>query len=226
MIALFQLFEFSYPDGFLFYDRSGALSRRLQENLPGLVFKSSIPDQRDFVLPTKDIELFFGLSISHIQTMEPNQQDFPSTAAKFLHIVTEVLELRQLNNFRFRYVVGKPCESDEEAQKLMWPLVPEETKVKLRALAELPRWRALQAECLIGNFACESRTAIIDLVPHQKLAGSKADPGKPLPHITVHVDFRGLVPIGVAEFDAEAFMKNVRDKHTEEILAKLTPHLS
>jgi hypothetical protein len=41
MISLYQLFEFFYPDGFLFYDRSGALSRRLQELLPGLVIKSA-----------------------------------------------------------------------------------------------------------------------------------------------------------------------------------------
>jgi hypothetical protein len=136
------------------------------------------------------------------------------------------LEVSQLKDFHFRYVLGKPCESDEEAQKLMWPLVPEETKAKLSALADPPRWRALQAEFLLGSFTCESRTAIIELVPHRKLAAGKAEPDKPVPHITFHVDFRGLAPIGVAEFDAEAFMKNVRDKHTQEILSKLAPHLS
>ena len=108
----------------------------------------------------------------------------------------------------------------------MWPLVPEETKAELHALAELPRWRALQGEFLFGGFLCESRTAIIELVPHRKLAGGKFEPGKPVPHITFHVDVRGLAPIGVTEFDAEAFMKNVRDKHTQEILSKLAPHLS
>lgn len=136
------------------------------------------------------------------------------------------MEVSQLKDFHFRYVLGKPCESDEEAQKLMWPLVPEETKAKLSALADPPRWRALQAEFLLGSFTCESRTAIIELVPHRKLAAGKAEPDKPVPHITFHVDFRGLAPIGVAEFDAEAFMKNVRDKHTQEILSKLAPHLS
>ena len=226
MIPLFQLFEFSYQDGFLFYDQSGTLSRRLQESLPGLAYKTSSLEQRDFVLPAEDLDLYFGIALSRIQTMAPGQQEFPSTAARFLQIVTEVLELNQLNNFHYRCVLGKPCESEEEAQRLMWPLVPEETKAKLQSLAELPRWRALQAEFLSGSFACESRTAIIDLVPHRKLASDKAEPGKLVPHITFHIDMRGLAPIGVAEFDAEAFMKNVRDKQAQEILSKLAPHLS
>lgn len=226
MISLFQLFEFSYQDGLLFYDRSGALSHRLQETIPGLAFKTASLDQRDFVLPAESLELFFGTSISRILTMAPDQQEFPSAAARFLQVVTEVLEVSQLKDFHFRYVLGKPCDSDEEAQKLMWPLVPEETKAKLHSLAEPRQWQALQGEFLIGNLACQSRIAIIDLVPHPKLAVGKVESGKPVPHITFHVDFRGLTPIAVAEFDAETFMKNVRDSHTREILAKLAPHLS
>ena len=108
----------------------------------------------------------------------------------------------------------------------MWPLVPEETKAKLQSLAEPRQWQALQVEFLVGNLACQSRIAIIDLVPHPRLVVGKVEPGKPVPHITFHVDFRGLAPIAVAEFDAEAFMKNVRESHAREILAKLAPHLS
>jgi hypothetical protein len=226
MIPLFQLFEFSYPDGLLFYDRSGTLSHRLQDSLRGLAFKSSSVDQRDFVLPAEDLDLFFGITISRIQTLAPDKQEFPSTATNFLRIVTEVLEVSHLKDFHFRYVLGKPCESDEEAQRLLWPLVPEETKAKLHALAEPPRWRALQGEFLVGDLACESRIAIIELVPHRKLAVGKTEPGKAVPHITCHVDVRGLAPIAVAEFDAEAFMKNVRETRTQEILSKLAPHLS
>jgi hypothetical protein len=74
MIPLFQLFEFSYPDGFLFYDRSGALSRRLQETFPGLAFKSSSLDRRDLALPAEDLDLFFGIALSRIQSMAPGQQ--------------------------------------------------------------------------------------------------------------------------------------------------------
>lgn len=226
MIPFFQLFEFSYSDGLLFYDRSGTLSRRLQESFRGLAFKTSSIDQRDFVLPAEDIELFFGIAVSRIQTLAPGQQDFISTAANFLQIVTEVLEISQLKDFHFRYVLGRPCESDEDAQRLLWPLVPEETKAKLHTLAEPPRWRALQAEFLIGNLAWESRIAIIDLVPHRKLAVGKTEPDKAVPHITFHVDVRGLAPIALTEFDAEAFMKNVREKQTQDILSKLAPHLS
>lgn len=102
MIPFFQLFEFSYSDGLLFYDRSGTLSRRLQESFRGLAFKTSSIDQRDFVLPAEDIELFFGIAVSRIQTLAPGQQDFISTAANFLQIVTEVLEISQLKDFHFR----------------------------------------------------------------------------------------------------------------------------
>ena len=144
MVPLFQLFEFAYPDGLLFYDRSGTLARRLQEILPGLTIKTSTLDQRDFTLPAGDIELFFGIARSYIQTLAPDQQEFPSTAANFLQIVTEVLEISRLVDFRFRYVLGKPCDSEEEAQKLMWPLVPEETKAKLHSLKETRFWQALQ----------------------------------------------------------------------------------
>jgi len=147
-----------------------------------------------FCLP-KALIFFFGISISRIQTMAPDQQEFPSVAARFLQVVTEVLEVSQLKEFHFRYVLGKPCDSDEEAQKLMWPLVPEETKAKLHSLAEPRKWQALQGEFLIGNLACQSRIAIIDLVPHPKLAVGKVEPGKSIPHITFHVDFRGLTPI-------------------------------
>lgn len=226
MVPLFQLFEFSYQDGFLFYDRSGDLSRRLQQAFPGLVFKAATLDQRDFALPAKYIDLFFGIAISRIQTMAPGQQEFSASAASFLQIVTEVLEVDHLKEFHFRYVLGKPCGTDEEAQELMWPLVPDETKTKLHALAEPRRWQALQGEFLVGNLACQSRIAIIELAPHPTFADGAGEPNRPVPHITFQVDFRGLVPIPVAEFDVEAFIKNVRESHAREILEKLAPHLS
>jgi hypothetical protein len=226
MVSLFQLFEFSYADGFLFYDRSGALSRRLQELLPGLATKRALFDQRDFFVPGKDLDLFFGVAISQIQSLAPSDADFPSTAAKFLQIVTDVVEVSQLKEFHFRYVLGKPCDSDEAAQKLLWPLIPEETKAKLHAFLEPPQWRALQSEFVIGNLSFQSRIAILDLEPHPNLVATNVEKGKILPHITFHLDARGLAPIALAEFDAEAFIKNVRDSHSREILNKLAPHLA
>jgi hypothetical protein len=226
MVALFQLFEFTYPDGFLFYDRSGALSRRLQENLPGLAFKTASFDQRDFVLPAEDLSLFFGIAVSRIQTMAPGHQEFPSVAARFLQAVTEVLEVNQLKEFHFHFVLGKPCESEEEAQELMWPLVAEETRAKLHSLVPPPQWQALQGEFLVGDLACQSRFAVIDLVPHPKLAVGNIETGHSVPHITFHLDLRGMAPIALAEFDAETFINNARKSHAAEILAKLAPHLS
>lgn len=226
LVSLFQVFEFAYPDGLLFYDRSGTLSRRLQEIFPGLTLRNTSLDQRDFVLPVKDLELFFGVALARIQTLEPGQEEFPSMAAHFLQLVTEVLEINQLKDFHFRYVLGKPCDSVDEAQKLMWPLVDKETQAKLHSLAEPARWQALQGEFLVGDLACLSRLAIVDVVPHRKLAGGNAESSKSLPHITFHVDFRGLAPVSVAGFDVRSFIQNVRDNQAREILAKLAPHLT
>ena len=122
MVALFQLFEFSYQDGFLFYDRSGALSRRLQDSLPGLAYKTASLLQRDFVLPAEDLDLVFGIAYSRIQTLAPGHEDFPPTAARFLQIVTDVLEVSQLTEFHFRYVLGRLCDSDEEFALKRLPL--------------------------------------------------------------------------------------------------------
>lgn len=36
MVSLLQQFEFLYPDGDLFYDKSGALGRRLQQLFAGV----------------------------------------------------------------------------------------------------------------------------------------------------------------------------------------------
>ncbi len=225
MVPLFQSFDFSYPDGLLFYDRSGALARRLQEILPGLTFRTSEVDQRNFSLPAVGLELFYGIAVSRIQTLTPGYDEFSSLAASFLQAVTEVLEISQLRDFHFRYVLGRVCASVEEAQQLMWPLFPEETKTKLFALAEPAKWRAVQSEFFLGNFACESRIAVMDLIPHEKLLPAGAQPGEQFPHITFHLDVRGLTPIDVAEFDAKAFIENVRQKHTDEIISKLAPHL-
>ena len=78
---------------------------------------------------------------------------------------------------------------------------------------------------LLGNLACLSRIAILYLIPPEKLSPADAKSGRQVPHITFHLDVRGLVPIDVAGFDAEAFMKNVRENHSRDILSKLAPHL-
>jgi hypothetical protein len=226
MVPLFQMFEFSYADGSLFYDRSGALARRLQEALPGLTLKNSTLDQRDFALPAEDLELFFGIAISRIQTASPGQPGFARIAAGFLQSVAEVLELSLLKDFHFGLVLGRPCVSGDEAQRLMWPLVPEETKTRLQSLATPRQWRALQGEFIEGNLGCQTRIAIIDMVPHPKLAGENAQPAVVVPHITFHFDYRGLAPVPVSGFDAAAFIQHVCDRLTREIVDKLAPHLA
>ena len=225
MVPLLHLFEFSYANGFLFFDRSGALSIRLQGAFPGLAYKNSAVDQRDFVRSTDEIDLFFGIAVSRIQSFAPFQPDFPSVAGDFLRVVVDEFQIEELKEFRFRYVLGRPCGSVAEARSLLWPLVPEETKSKLASLAEPIHWQALQAEFTIGNLACQSRFAVLDLPVHRSQATAKIAAGKVVPHITCHLDFRGFAPVAVSEFDAVAFMTNVRQKHTDEIISKLAPHL-
>jgi len=226
MVPLLQSFDFSYADGLLFYDRSGALARQLQQIIPGLILKDAATDQRELSSPQEEIDLFFGIRVARIQTFSPGKSDFSSLAASFLGVVAETMEINQLSDFHFRHILGRPCASLEEAQELMWPLFPEETKAKLHAVAQPSQWRAAQYEFLLGNFAVQGRVAVMDLIPHASLLPAGASPGEQIPHITFHLDMRGFVPIDVAEFDAKAFIENVRVKHTEEILSKLAPHLA
>lgn len=224
MVPLFQLFDFSYTDGLLFYDRSGALSRRLESLLPGLALKNASVDQRDFVVPARGIDLLFGIRFSRIQALGPSQSDFPAVAAGFLRALADTLDISRLREFHFRLVLGRPCASDDEAQSLMWPFVAEETRAKLAAVAKPHSWRAFQAEFVRDNLACQARVAIIDLAPDHTGFGNA--PTASVPHITFHVDFKGLTPIRLDEFDAEAFMKNIHETHASELLSSLAPHLS
>lgn len=226
MVSLFQLFEFSYQDGVLFFDRSGALSRRLQALFPGLLARNYTFEQRDFSLAGEDLDLFFGTALCRIQTLAPAHEGFPRMAASFVQAVSEVFEIGELKDFRYRHVLGKPCANQEEAQALMWPMVPSETKAKLESLNDTRRWDALQVEFTVGHFVCQSRIAVIEMVPHRSLVPAGMSASTPLPHITFHVDFKGAVPIDVADFDATAFIQKVCKRHTEEILTKLAPHLA
>jgi hypothetical protein len=225
MQSLFQLFEFSYQDGALFFDRSGALSRRLQSLFPGLLARNYTFEQRDFSLPSEDLDLFFGTALCRIQTLAPAHDGFPRMAANFVQAVSEVFEIGELKDFRYRHVLGKPCSSRAEAHALMWPMIPGETKAKLDSLNEPRRWDALQVEFTAGHFVCQSRIAVIEMVPHRSLVPAGTSATAPLPHITFHADFKGSVPIDVADFDATAFIQKICKSHTEEILTKLAPHL-
>jgi hypothetical protein len=119
MVPILQAFEFVYPNGFLFYDKSGALSRRLHDLIPGISYKSATVDQKDFHLPDSSVELFFGIAVAHIRSLVLSDDGFPILARRFLEAVSEVFEIPALNEFRFRIVYGRPCASYEEAEALM-----------------------------------------------------------------------------------------------------------
>ncbi len=326
MISIFQQFEFTYPNGELFYERSGQTTRRLREVFPNIEIKKELEThQREFSEPDLNLKLFFGVRWAQIQSLATADKDFPQKAALFAQIITDALELDRLSSFSFRHVLGRPCSSQEKAQALMWPMVPDEHKKKLESLSPLPSYTSLQAEFTQGNFAFESRLAIMQLIPHSAqrigsailnklhdivlpavqfkaasveeaveylrvqsraldtvepeiskkgveillitgpadpfakpaqltldlrtvplmealrfvadLAGMKLKMGPDavlivsdwddgsLPHVTMHIQATGQVPIEVANLDVAAFIENIRDKHTEEVMMKLAPHL-
>src|SRR5688572_23025363 len=219
MVPLLQYFEFSYPNGFLFFDSSGQISRRLRDAFAGLVYKNSSVDQREFVLPERKLELFFGIAVSGIQMQSQPKEGFPVLAKSFLGIITEALDVRGLNQFRFRHVLGRPCGDRVQAEELMWKVTGSEIRKELLAGEPRREYQALQSEFVVKNVAFQTRIAILDLVPERE--AFEAGEGKAVPHATFALEVRGLLPIVLAEFDSEAFMKNIAENHTREILSKL-----
>jgi hypothetical protein len=220
----YQRFEFSYPDSFLYFDKSGEVARRIAGIWPGTSLKDSRGLQKDLVVREHDIELFYGITRSQIQSLSASAADFAAFGAQFMESVTATLEIASLSGFGFRHVLARPCRSMEEALELMWPLVPDQ-KERLSALAPPAAWHSLQGEMIQGGMAMEFKIAVMELIP-PALPGDEASTQEKLPHITFHLEARGLAPIAVSEFDAAAFIENMKQRHTGEIMKTLAPHLS
>jgi hypothetical protein len=217
MIPLFQRFEFSYPNGEWFWDRSGALAASLRERLPRLRVKNSGADQRDMIDDTTRRELFFGITRSSISSTAAADSDFIPLATGFLSDVAAHFELSELRDFYFRYAVGRQCSDRAEAEQLFWPLIAKETADRVQSVAPGGQFQAFQIEFRQGPMDVMARFAVMDLISQESNALA--------PHLTAIVDARGTAPIALSSFDAEAFMRNVSTKHTEEILNRLAPHL-
>lgn len=169
MVSIFQDFEFVYPEGDLFFDRSGALTRRLRTLFPGLVSKETDLNQREFSVSPQNLNLLFGIALSQIQTFAIDDRDFSKKASQFLECVCETFEIASLNRFSYKHILGRTCSTLAQAQELMWPLIGDEQKAKLAALSPLPSWTAVQGEFTHGPFAYESRIAIMNLRPDSEL---------------------------------------------------------
>jgi len=226
MEPLLHLFDFAYPHGYLFLDRTGVLCRRLRDMFPGLEIKNLERAQVDLHKPADGLDLYAGVGRSSIQTVAPAKLDFPPIAAAFLGHIAETLELTHLQDFRIRYVLGRACASEEEANQLMWPLVANETREKLDSISPKVSWRALQGEFVEGNLVFFTRFAIIDMPPISGNLDPTGAASKLVPYITFQTEVKGVMPIAVAELDVQTFIRNVCQRHTENVLAKLAPHLS
>jgi hypothetical protein len=200
MVSLYQEFEFVYPDGELFYDRAGALSRRLKELFPGLQAKPAEYDQRQFTLAFPSLNLLFGVAVSRATSVAVDDKEFAARAATFFKEVCDQFELNELNRFTYKQIVGRPCSTPEEAQELMWPLVPEEQKTKLANVAPLPAWKALQAEMIQGAFLILTRTEVMNLIPAPDLDVGGRLWKKMANIIFPQVQFAGASPEEAIEF--------------------------
>ena len=219
MHPIFQRFDFSYADGEHFWDRSGRLTFELRKAMPGLRVDRSGADQRDLIDDQTKRELFFGITAASISSTAIGDEAFVPLAAGFLRDLANTFEVQWLHGFTFRYWIGRRCSSREEANALFWPLIGKEGQDKIKALASDGQPQAFQAEFRLGPIDATARFALLDV------ADDPAAPAELHPHLGAMLEARGREPISIAEFDAEAFMKNVATKQMDEILSRLAPHL-
>lgn len=220
MQPLLQVFEFSYPDGYLFLDRGGAVCQKLRNRFPQLVAKSVDRLQIDMQLPSREIELYFGVRTAAIQQASNDGEDFGPVAAEFARIIAISLELTSLESFRFQQIVGKPCDSIEAATGLMRPLIAKESQELLGQLSTPTEWRSVQAEYRRNNLLLQDRIAVLEFVPRGSASGAM------IPHITVQLDIKGLEPVPFSQLDIESMVRNIGRRHLDEVIAKVAPHLS
>jgi hypothetical protein len=219
MDPLIQFFEFSYPDGYLFLDRGGAVCLRLREAMPGLEGKSVEKTQISMVRPGTGTELFFGIRTAAIQIAANEGEDFGSIAACFTRVLAEALELTSIESFRFRQVVGRACGSVEEAISLMRPLIASESRERMEQVAAPTEWRAVQMEYVQNNLIFQNRIAI------ESLPTRRSSSLDPVPHITAQLDVKGLVPLPISNLDVAAMIHNMGNSHLSQILPKIAPHI-
>lgn len=220
MQPLLQAFELSYPDGFLFLDRGGAVCQRLRSRFPQLVAKAVDRLQIDMQQPDKGLELYFGVRTASIQQTACDGVDFATVAAEFVRILAEALELSALESFRYQQIVGRACSSMEAATALMRPFMAKEVQERLGQLAAETEWRAVQAEYRRNNLLFQDRIAVIEFIPRASSSGN------PVPHITVQFDIKGVAPVDLSALDIKALVKNLGQEHLANVLARVAPHLA
>lgn len=220
MQRLLQALEFSYPDGYLFLDRGGAICQRLRQRFPQLVAKAVDRLQIDMHQPDKGLELYFGVRTAFIQQTSHEGEDFGTVAADFVRILAEVLELSSLESFRYQQIVGRACASMDAATALMRPFMVKEAQERLGQLASETEWRAVQAEYRRNNLLFQDRIAVVELIPREATSSS------PVPHITVQFDIKGVAPVEFSALDIRTLVRNLGREHLEVVLAKIAPHLA
>lgn len=226
MEPLLHSFEFAYPDGYLFLDRTGVLCHRLRALFRGLEIKNLERTQVDLRNPADGLDLYSGAFRSSIQTVAPSTVDFAVAAAGFLGLIADALELTHLQEFKFRHVLRRACTSLDEANALMWPFVPPETRDRLQSVAPAGEWRAVQGEYAHGPLAFLDRIEILHLLPSPRSPSPENPISETVPHIVFHSEVRGTASMPVAELDVQAFIRNISRRHTEEVLSKVAPQLS
>ncbi|MBL9173851.1 MAG: hypothetical protein JNL10_09975 [Verrucomicrobiales bacterium] len=224
MTPVFEQFQFIYPGGALFFDHAGSLCKRLQSIDRALTIKEAERLQIALHDPSAGIDLAFGIRASTIQVLRNPALEFAQIAKEFLSMTAATFELTDLSEFSYELVLGRECSDRAEAQALMLPLIPEESRMKLEKLASSGAWRAIQTEYERDGFEILHRFGVLDLTPE---VGVRADSVSPrtTPHITVRSNVRCLNPTKIEGLDIEVFIRSMRAGLTEDLLTKLAPHL-
>jgi hypothetical protein len=85
-------------------------------------------------------------------------------------------------------------------------------------LKNIPLWEAVRHLCELTGLHSK-------LTPDRVLLCSPSE-GAELPYVTFHLQVDGRLPISAAEFDPAAFINNVRENQSRDLLSKLAPHLA
>ncbi len=210
-------FEFEYPEGYQFWDKSGRVARDLVQLIPGLRLRNQLIDQRDFFVPGSTTELFYGVRLSSFRSLEEDATEFRKRASAFVEILAEELEVENLVRFRFQAGLGWPCQTHDEAHTLAMKLLPPEIGQNTKP----GEFQGAQLEVRKGSFVITTRYTIVDLsAPPGPVRLDES--GSRVPHMAVLVTWENFATISVREFKLIAFFEEEENAFAADLLKRIT----
>ncbi|EDY15789.1 hypothetical protein CfE428DRAFT_6682 [Chthoniobacter flavus Ellin428] len=223
---LLREFEFDYADGYLFWDKSGRVARRLLQTFPDMLHKESAVDQKTFASRNGTEDFFYGVRVAHLRVFSGDAGAFRQKAAAFAQAIFEEFDVEVLTGFRFRLVLGWPCETYDEAQRLMHKLVPLESVEKLTTGLQGFDAQGIQVELKKAPWFITARFSVIEY-PEQtpEIPGVPSLPVRNIPHVAASVQSDGTQPLKSKDLDVVALLDNLESGVAAELLQKLSPEI-